>query len=243
MTLLASFEMRMRFPSVDPAAGDDRADPDEVKSGQRDAVGVEFRVERVARVGSKEVMVVGESSSAGNTLPFGRAFWVESPHLLAGCYPGDLDPATSREKLLGLLRCGVTDVISLMEPDEVNYGGVAFRDYAAELTTLAQECGRNVCYARFPIRDLSVPGVAHMREILDAIDAAIRAGSCVYVHCWGGRGRTGTVVGCWLVRHRRVAADAVLARLRILTSGHPAFGRVPETEAQRCCVENWPPGA
>lgn len=30
---------------------------------------------------------------------------------------------------------------------------------------------------------------------------ALAAGQTVYVHCYGGIGRTGTVVGCWLVRH------------------------------------------
>ena len=37
--------------------------------------------------------------------------------------------------------------------------------------------------------------------ILDAIDKALEDGKNVYVHCWGGIGRDGTVVGCWLVRH------------------------------------------
>ncbi|MFZ5949388.1 MAG: fused DSP-PTPase phosphatase/NAD kinase-like protein [Candidatus Rifleibacteriota bacterium] len=27
------------------------------------------------------------------------------------------------------------------------------------------------------------------------------AGKPVYVHCWGGLGRTGVVVGCWSRRH------------------------------------------
>jgi len=35
-----------------------------------------------------------------------------------------------------------------------------------------------------------------MHEILDTIDAALSAKRIVYVHCWGGVGRTGTVIGC-----------------------------------------------
>ena len=31
----------------------------------------------------------------------------------------------------------------------------------------------------------------------------------VYVHCWGGIGRTGTVVGCWLVRHGMTGDEAL----------------------------------
>ena len=37
--------------------------------------------------------------------------------------------------------------------------------------------------------------------ILDAIDVALAQGRTVDVRCWGRIGRTGAVVGCWLVRH------------------------------------------
>ena len=40
-----------------------------------------------------------------------------------------------------------------------------------------------------------------MAGLLDAIDTAMRDGKTVYLHCWGGVGRTGNVVGCSLVRH------------------------------------------
>ena len=40
-----------------------------------------------------------------------------------------------------------------------------------------------------------------MLAVLDAIDIALCEGHGVYIHCWGGVGRTGTVVGCWLKRH------------------------------------------
>ena len=43
---------------------------------------------------------------------------------------------------------------------------------------------------------------------LDAIDAELAAGGLVYVHCWAGCGRTGVVVGCWLVRHGRARRRA-----------------------------------
>jgi len=40
-----------------------------------------------------------------------------------------------------------------------------------------------------------VPSAALMRATLDAIYDAIDAGETLYLHCWGGVGRTGTVVG------------------------------------------------
>ena len=52
-----------------------------------------------------------------------------------------------------------------------------------------------------------------MTAILDAIDTSLTGGRLVYVHCWGGVGRTGTVVGCWLLRHGLATRDAVLDTL------------------------------
>ncbi len=41
------------------------------------------------------------------------------------------------------------------------------------------------------------------------------------MHCWGGVGRTGTVVGCWLVRHGLDDGDAI-ARIATLRRELPA---------------------
>jgi hypothetical protein len=43
--------------------------------------------------------------------------------LLAGYYPGDLNPSRMEEKLKGLLRAGIRYVINLMEENEQNWDG------------------------------------------------------------------------------------------------------------------------
>ena len=90
-----------------------------------------------------------------------------------------------------------------------------------------------------------------MVEILDAIDDDLAGGHNVYVHCWGGVGRTGTVVGCWLIRHGYATADDVLemiSDLRIGDAGRgpnagPREARVsPETLDQVDFVVGWEQG-
>ena len=38
------------------------------------------------------------------------------------------------------------------------------------------------------------------------------------MHCWGGVGRTGTTVGCWLVRHGRSGTEALAELRRVAAS-------------------------
>ena len=87
--------------------------------------------------------------------------------------------------------------------------------------------------------DFGIPGIGQMRMILDTIDEAIAAGRTVYVHCYAGVGRTGTVIGCYLVRHGSSAGDA-LASLAEWRRGIPTERRIsPETEEQRRFVRAW----
>jgi protein-tyrosine phosphatase len=87
-----------------------------------------------------------------------------------------------------------------------------------------------------PIRDFSVPAPDDLVAILDAIDAELAAGGIVYVHCWAGCGRTGVVVGSWLVRHG-LTPHAALERI----AEARGLG-CPQTLEQRLLVLGWEAG-
>ncbi|HEV7401351.1 MAG TPA: hypothetical protein VGO11_00425 [Chthoniobacteraceae bacterium] len=173
-------------------------------------------------------------------LPFERSYWVEPGRLLAGFYPGSADPVEADLKLNALLDCGVSRIVNLMEPHETNHSGRPFAAYEARFQQLAQLRGRTAGCVRFAIKDGSVPSLATMREILAELVAALGSGETVYVHCWGGRGRTGTVTGCHLRHTLGLDGEETLARLRELT-GHnqAAFWPAPEMEGQRAFVRQW----
>ena len=88
-------------------------------------------------------------------------------------------------------------------------------------------------YLNLPIRDFSVPTRDGLVATLDEIDAELDAGGIVYVHCWAGCGRTGVVVGSWLVRH---GADPKDALRRIADARGPGC---PQTLEQRVVVLDW----
>jgi hypothetical protein len=177
--------------------------------------------------------------------PFARSWWVEAGKLLAGFYPGDDKEHAEREKLEALLDCGITYIVNLMEADERNYQGLQFKPYGPLFEAFATERGIEVACERFPVRDMSVPDKIGMTRILDAIDAAIARGAVVYVHCWGGVGRTGTVVGCWFARHGFAEGDEALARItRLRMEQHQQvhFMPSPQTDEQRALVREWKKG-
>ena len=144
--------------------------------------------------------------ASGNRVdrPIPNSYWVSPGRFAAGEYPGAKDPSQAAARLRTLLRAGIGHFIDLTEPEEPlePYKGMAEEE--------AGRLGVTVGYERHPITDVSVPRrPERMIAILDAIDAALDEGKTVYVHCWGGVGRTGTVVGCWLVRHGRTGEGAL----------------------------------
>ncbi len=159
--------------------------------------------------------------------PIPDSYWVEPQRILAGEYPGARDEGEAREKVRRILRAGVTCFVDLTVAGE---GGL--RPYAALAQEEAEALGRRVEHRRRPIEDLSVPTREQILAILAEIEAISAGGGVPYVHCWGGIGRTGTVVGCLLVR-RGMRGEEALARIGELRRGTPdGWRRSPETQQQ-----------
>jgi ADP-ribosylglycohydrolase len=167
-----------------------------------------------------------------------NTYWVIPRKFLAGEYPGDKDPAKAREKINRFLEVGVRHFIDLTEPGE--YGLVP---YEAILSEESRAANITATYQRFPIRDISVPRDAeYLAKILLAIDRRIRQGGPVYVHCWGGVGRTGLVIACWLQEHGRTPDDALaeLSRKWSTVAKSSRKTASPETVEQANWVRSWP---
>lgn len=164
--------------------------------------------------------------------PIKNSYWVRPGRLLAGEYPLGRHEEESAVRLQDLLLAGVNCFINLTEERELP-------GYHNRLPS--RFAGKPVVHHRFAIPDHGVPQAQQMTAILDVIDAALAVGSCVYVHCRAGIGRTGTVMGCHLVRHGYLGPAA----LELLNQHWQACARaaswptIPETEAQENFVRSF----
>jgi hypothetical protein len=156
---------------------------------------------------------------------------------MAGEYPRTAEKPTSQTKFAAILRAGIRQFIDLTEATE------PLEDYCELLKTEAERTGVAVQHARHPIKvkDMSTPTTAQMMAILPAIQAAYTNEVPLYVHCWCGIGRTGTVIGCLLVECGMSGDEAlnVIARKWTVMAKRHYQPRSPETDAQARFVRNW----
>jgi hypothetical protein len=173
--------------------------------------------------------------------PIPNSYWVIPWRFLAGEYPGAKDEEGTRAKIRRFFQAGITRFIDLTHVGETN-----LRPYAGMLAEEArrQESDRlvkTVLHTRLPIDDMSTPSQVEMGRIQAAIHKALQEGETIYLHCWGGRGRTGTVVGCYLVE-QGMSGEQALEQIRTWRQvTEKAHLPSPETFAQEAMVLNWSP--
>lgn len=144
------------------------------------------------------------ASIDANVLPDSRGptgfHWLV-PGKLAGCpKPGVVAPLGHDLTLLKGM--GVTLLINLTE-------------HAPDADAL-QRHGLKSFHMR--VEDRHAPPLLWTKLLLAKMEAFMRNGEVLAVHCLAGLGRTGTILGAWLVREG-LTADEALRRLRMIDAG------------------------
>ncbi|THH30760.1 hypothetical protein EUX98_g3427 [Antrodiella citrinella] len=141
------------------------------------------------------------SSLRKRTRPIPNSYWATP--LLVACEfpycplsPTQISRKHTKQKLDALLLAGVQTFIDLTEPHEL----FPYYPHLSSRCALLAIDVDSIEYHNFPIRDRSLPdSVEFMRDILTVLRHNELRGRISAVHCRGGIGRTGMVVGCWLV--------------------------------------------
>ena len=167
--------------------------------------------------------------------PHSNCYWLIPGHVLAGEHPGNAHGAALGRTVDALLDAGIRQFIDLTEAHEPPSA------YADVLRQHALARGVRASHRRFAIADCGVPSRALMEAILNSITAARGAGEPVYVHCYAGVGRTGTVVGCLLREHGLSNAEAlavIAAKWRVMEK-RVRYPESPEWPEQFAFIEAW----
>jgi hypothetical protein len=162
------------------------------------------------------------------SVPIRSSYWA-AEGLLAGEYPGGLDRADAARRLSSFADHGVTVFVDLTHPAD------GLEPYERLLAAPARRLGHAIV-------DMGTTTIPHMARILDDIDAALADDRGVYIHCWGGIGRTGTVVGCWLMRHGLDGGDPIRRIGELRRDVEEAWTPSPQTAGQRAMVTGWKRG-
>jgi predicted protein tyrosine phosphatase len=162
---------------------------------------------------------------------------IEAGKLYGGEYPGDRNPDVAKTKLRYLITLGIRTFVDLTAPADRM---TPYEDLLAELETEVSVSLRRIS---LPIADMGIPDADEtMQKILRSIRESSNHAPAVYVHCWGGIGRTGTVVGCWL-RECGYDPEDALAHVQYLYASHMPKVRIhpesPQTPAQKDYIRNW----
>jgi atypical dual specificity phosphatase len=88
------------------------------------------------------------------------------------------------------------------------------------MQTFIEEYGFS--YLHMPISDFHAPEPEQVDDFVQAVTDAVKAGQRVAVHCAAGKGRTGTMLACYLVAAGsagRQSADDAIEEIRRLRPG------------------------
>ena len=100
-----------------------------------------------------------------------------------------------------LKEMGIKHVINLMmEPHNNNF---------------VESFGINVLH--IPVKNYSSPSISQIEQAISFIEE--HHTEKILIHCWAGLGRTGTIVGCYLVKHEDMSPDKAIKHVRNLRPG------------------------
>jgi atypical dual specificity phosphatase len=124
--------------------------------------------------------------------------WVIDGELAGMAQPGLM--SNLEMDLAWLQQAGIGAVVSLTEQTLRQIG----------------EAGLDVLHV--PVQDMAPPSILDIEEVVAFTETSIEQGKPVAIHCLAGRGRTGTMLACFLV-HRGLEPQVAIETIRTQRPG------------------------
>lgn len=187
--------------------------------------------------------------------PTPESNWVIPGKVLVGAYPASSDDVETYELLMSIMKLNITTFVCLQQEYRANVTedmwrrGNSLRPYFEDVKVFA----RNKEYLRsnnlfsdipdeegfkfvhFPIRDCSISDDTGVLRLCKDLVNALSRGEIMYIHCWGGHGRTGTVVCIMLHLMYGLSAEEAMERCQFVHDLRqcPVVVGSPQTQTQR----------
>ena len=133
-----------------------------------------------------------------------------------------------------------------MKPEGINgfqpYRATAHLIQASLSSSISPEAPpKTLNFLRYPIVDFGLPDASpeSLGSLLADLQRRIEAGEKLYIHCWGGRGRAGTIGACLLGKAYGLSADEALLRVQKAFNTRIDASRSPETDEQHQFVADY----
>ena len=176
--------------------------------------------------------------------PTEESNWVILNNLMVGAYPSSNDDELNDVILSDILSCGVTTFVCLQQEydhtatEEAWRSGARLRPYIYDAMKLSARPS-DLEFLHVPIQDCGTTNDGVVLDLATDLCWRLIHGQVIYLHCWGGHGRSGTVAAVMLGLLYGVDKNEALDRTQMYHDLRtcPLNVRSPQTPAQREQVE------
>lgn len=122
-----------------------------------------------------------------------EVFWIRSgPAVKLAIVPRPRGGEWLEDEMRRMRRNGIDTVVSMLEPEEADWLGLAKEKAAAERAGMQ--------FLSYPIPDVSVPpDPPEFRKFINGLVERLKSGEAIGVHCRGCIGRSTVVTACALI--------------------------------------------
>eukprot|EP01102_Stenamoeba_stenopodia_P018593 TRINITY_DN6842_c0_g1_i1.p1 TRINITY_DN6842_c0_g1~~TRINITY_DN6842_c0_g1_i1.p1 ORF type:complete len:333 (-),score=46.96 TRINITY_DN6842_c0_g1_i1:179-1177(-) len=159
--------------------------------------------------------------------PTDTSNWVIKHRVMAGAYPGSRDHTHPKYVKSLIKQCNITTFVCLQQPHELR----RFKSYDA----IAKAINEHTQCVNFPIVDGNIASDSEVLSfVVDDLSCRLERGEVLYIHCYGGHGRTGTVVALLLSYLYNLTANEALKLTQLYHTcrRHKGHNSSPEMQAQ-----------
>ena len=188
--------------------------------------------------------------------PISESNWVILKHLLVGAFPASPNDEETLENLYGILTKGITTFVCLQEEYNPNVtpqqykNNIGIRPYLKDLLHITSKVELyrqekndpyfepaiakpdDIEFLHFPIKDCKTASDLQVYSFCFELARRLVAGEKLYIHCWGGHGRTGTIVSILLSILYKYDAQSTMHYCQFVHDLRKAYIQVPSPQTQ-----------